>query len=322
MADGRVEEERGELASVPRSRIAGRRARNIRTSQSTRPAASRSCQKRPRSRYSDPWWPSQNQSAAEPVVDAQPLAEEAPEHHHDECDEQHDRRRAAGPAARAAHERRQEEPAAHPRGGDPEDRRAGDARCGAGCRAASARGRSRRRRRAPPGSGRGRRRPGSGAGRARPRRRRTCRVARWLGVSFQPRARLSCRWPAPSSPPQPRIVELAEGEQDDAEPAEQRDQAEGAPQVGRRGRAVADQRLVGPVVRVGVVLPGTIGDRRPGGPGEVGVEGVELGGIRDVARREGPGRRSAPPKYSPHSPSGSRRRRPRPARTSVSLAGS
>src|ERR1022692_1314398 len=41
---------------------AGLSARNIRNSQKRRPTASRYCQNRPRSRYSEPWCPNQNQS--------------------------------------------------------------------------------------------------------------------------------------------------------------------------------------------------------------------------------------------------------------------
>ena len=57
----RVEEQRGRARTRGGSRIAGRRARYMRTSQPASPTASSSCQKRPRSRYSEPWWPNQNQ---------------------------------------------------------------------------------------------------------------------------------------------------------------------------------------------------------------------------------------------------------------------
>ena len=82
----------------------------------------------------------------------------------------------------------------------------------------------------------------------------------------------------------PEIVELAECKQDRAEATEQCDQAERAPEVGRRGRDVADQRLVRPVVGVRVVLAGTVGDGRPGCPRKISGERVELGAVPYVTR--------------------------------------
>ena len=90
------------------------------------------------------------------------------------------------------------------------------------------------------------------------------------------------------------VVEPADGEQDGAQPGEQGHEAQRAPQVRGRARPIADRRLVGPVVRVGVVLPGAVRDRRPGRPREVRVEVPELARVADVPRGQpwrGPGAR-------------------------------
>ena len=80
------------------------------------------------------------------------------------------------------------------------------------------------------------------------------------------------------------VVEPADDEEDGPEAREQGDEAERAPQVGRGARPVADGRLVRPVVRVGVVLAGPVGDRRPRRPREVRVEVLELARVADVLR--------------------------------------
>ncbi len=78
---GGIEEQRGELSAFGRLASPGASARNIRKSQNTRPAASSSCQKRPRSRYSEPWCPSQNQSFPSWSLMPEELAEQAAEDH-------------------------------------------------------------------------------------------------------------------------------------------------------------------------------------------------------------------------------------------------
>jgi hypothetical protein len=88
----------------------------------------------------------------------------------------------------------------------------------------------------------------------------------------------------------PEIVELAEREQNEPERAEQRDQAESAPQIRRRGRHVARPRFVRPVVRVRVVLARAVGHRCPARPREVGPQRRELLGVSDVGAREAGGR--------------------------------
>ena len=82
------------------------------------------------------------------------------------------------------------------------------------------------------------------------------------------------------------VVKLAKEKQDHAGAAEESNQAEGAPKVSRTARSIADHRFVGPVVRVGVVLAGPVGDGRPGRPCEVGIESLQLGRVLDVGRGE------------------------------------
>ncbi len=82
----------------------------------------------------------------------------------------------------------------------------------------------------------------------------------------------------------PEVVELAEEEEDGADATQERDQAQCAPEVGGAARAVGDQRLVRPVVGVGVVFPGPVGDGGPGGPGKVGGQGLDLGRVLDERR--------------------------------------
>ena len=71
--------------AAPGSRRAGATARHSSQNQNSRPTASRICQKRPISRYSQPWLPNQNQAFAEPLQDARPLAEQAADDDHDEA---------------------------------------------------------------------------------------------------------------------------------------------------------------------------------------------------------------------------------------------
>jgi len=77
------------------------------------------------------------------------------------------------------------------------------------------------------------------------------------------------------------VVELSEAEQDRADAAQERDQAQRAPQVGRAARPISHERLVGPVVGVGVVLPRPVGDGGPRRPGEVARQILDLGRVLD-----------------------------------------
>ena len=288
----------------------------MRTSQTTRPTASSSCQKRPRSRYSEPWWPSQNQSVAQAVVDAQPLADQAAEDDDGEGDEQHEDARPLPARLGAADDRREEEAARHPGGGDPEDGelevqgpqqvvgeepREVEAVEGARLDAVVGEGAA-----------------GERLEQEQQRDDAEVEADRLLARGQGPAGeRAVVRVPARRRAVPAEVVEAADGEQDGAEAAEQRDEAERAPEVGRRARPVADRRLVRPVVGVGVVLPGPVRDRRPRRPGEVRGEVVELARVADVLRgqaRRGP---SCPRSTRPTPPSASARRPPRPARTAA-----
>src|ERR1035438_9810968 len=56
------------------------------------------------------------------------------------------------------------------------------------------------------------------------------------------------------------VVEAAESEQDGPEPREESHEAERTPEIARGARPIANSRLVRPVVGVGVVLAGAVGD--------------------------------------------------------------
>ena len=64
-------------------------------------------------------------------------------------------------------------------------------------------------------------------------------------------------------------MKFSKEEQDKTEPAKKHDKAEGAPDVGLAGWMIADERLVGPVVGVGVILIGPICHGSPCRPGKV-----------------------------------------------------
>ena len=87
-------------------------------------------------------------------------------------------------------------------------------------------------------------------------------VARWAGVSAtSPGERnesVAC-----SRPCQPRKRPRAEDAEQQADPAEQGDQRQHAPDHHVRGRLVVDARLRRPVVRVGVVVARSVRRRRP-----------------------------------------------------------
>ena len=110
--------------------------------------------------------------------------------------------------------------------------------------------------------------------RARPLGRRQGHVA---GRAERQRGLLA---PVPAEPPAP----APESREQQADPAEQRDQREDAPHDDVRRRLVLDARLRRPVVRVGVVLAGPLGGARPGRPAEERRQLRELGAIRDRLR--------------------------------------
>ena len=84
----------------------------------------------------------------------------------------------------------------------------------------------------------------------------------------------------------PQEVKFSKEEQDKTESAKKHDKAEGAPDVGLTGWMIADERLVGPVVGVGVVLVGPVGHRSPRCPGKVGGQVFQFFRVLDVTRRK------------------------------------
>ena len=80
----------------------------------------------------------------------------------------------------------------------------------------------------------------------------------------------------PFAPGPAQVVELPKDEEDQTQAAQQRHQTEATPEEGRAGGRVAHQGLIGPVVGVGITSARPQGHGRPGGPGEVGVQRLEL----------------------------------------------
>ncbi len=220
--------------------------------------------------------------AAEAVVEAQPLAAEAAEDDDGEGREQREHTRALPAGLGAADDRREEEAAGHPGGGDPED---GELEVEGSQEVVG----KKVRQVDPVERPRldtivGERAPGERLEQEQQRDDAEVEADRLLAGRQGPAGdRAVVRVPARRAVPA-EVVEAAEGEQDGPESREQRDEAERAPEIGGGARPVADGRLVGPVVGVGVVLARAIGDGRPRRPREVRGEGPELARIADVLR--------------------------------------
>ena len=84
----------------------------------------------------------------------------------------------------------------------------------------------------------------------------------------------------------PQVVEPAEGEEHQGQPAQQHDHAQRAPQDGVTGQQVADGGVVGKIVgvRIGLVRP--VGHAGPGGPGEKGGQLADLFRVVDILARK------------------------------------
>ena len=82
------------------------------------------------------------------------------------------------------------------------------------------------------------------------------------------------------------VVELAEREQDDCGAAEEEHQADRAPENRAARGAIADERVVGEVVGVGMRCAWPLCRRSPGGPAEKRRELAQFGGIGDGAAGE------------------------------------
>ena len=248
-----------------------RRTRQSMNTQKTSPTESRICQSRARSRYSKPCSPNQFEAVVlEHAVDAEVGADQRAEDDDRERAEQGEGELALVLRLAAGDHRRQEDPGGDERGRDPEDRElhvpgahqvvgedlgeveaeeAVDARRGS---AATRRRRTSGSGTAPPSRRRTRRSPAAPAS-ARRRRARGTRAS-----PARARASRACR---PSgrrrakSRPMPPSSAISESDRPDDHV---------------RGRLVVDARLRRPVVRVRVVVPGPLGRRRPGRPGEEG----------------------------------------------------
>ncbi len=226
--------------------------------------------------------------AAQVAVDARELPEEAAEDHDGQGAEEQEHAGLLALGLDPAHERRQEETPAHPGRGDPEDRQLEvpgprevvrqDA-----CEVEAVEA---------PGFD-AVVRQGAAQGRLAQEQQRHHREEEAHGLLagregpgvepplFRvPPARLA----APA-----QVVELPEDEEDEAQAAQQRDEAHGAPQVGGGRGGVAHQGLVGPAVGVGVGLPRARRHRGPGGPGEVGREVPQLTFVLDELRGQAHG---------------------------------
>ena len=264
---GAVEEQ---VRQVPAAvgRQPARRPRYMMTIQRSIPTISRYIQNRPRSRYSHPWAPKNGRSCplSSPVVaEASPArlptttTTSAPSRPYES---------APGPAAPG---RRSAGPGRCRPPGTRRRRRTGPAagaRCGSGCRGAPAPGRGRRSCRPRRGSGRWPRRAGSGAseqGGDREEEPGGGPLGRGEGHLLrrdEPEPPLL--HPVPAE--QVRVPPVDRQQQ--ADPAEQGDERQDAPDDRVLGQVVADQRLGRPVVRVRVGLAGPAGGGRPGRPGD------------------------------------------------------
>src|SRR4029453_9609225 len=197
--------------------------------------------------------PEPEPEASESIVDPEPLADEAAGHDHGERAEEDEHAAALSWRLRAADERCEEEAARDPCGGDPEDgelempgpeevvrKPAGEIEAVECSRLHAV----------------VRKRPaGEGLEEEEHRHHREEEPGGPLTRRELPRDEpVVVRVSGALLPSPPEIVELAEREQNEPERAEQRDQAEPAPQIRRRGRHVARPRFVRPVVRIRVVL--------------------------------------------------------------------
>ena len=255
--------------------------------------------------------------SAQAVVDAQPLAAEAPEDDDGKSGEEREHARSLPAGLGSADDRGQEEAARHPGGGDPED---GELQVKGSQQVV---GEEPREVEAVEGArldavvGEGA--PGEGLEQEEERDDAEVEARRLLARRQGPaREHAVVRLPTRRGAVPAEVVEPADSEQDGAEPGQQGDEAERAPQVGRGARPVADRRLVRPVVRVGVVLPGAVGDRRPRGPREVRVEVRELARVADVLGGQTRRRGRRPRSTRPTPPPASSTRWPRPARIAAS----
>ena len=214
-----------------------------------RPMNRNICQKRPMSMYSQPWWPNQKLCARPSFcITANHWPANAPTTMTTQADEQEvdaqplelrlvprDRRPDVQARARATRWR-----STAPR--------AACASCASARRAALRTARSRRRSGPRPGSARWSRRAGSARGTARPRARSTWRSRFIDGVGTRPRSGSRAAAAAPRRLSLPCQTALCQASSADAGDHEQH--AEHRPDERRRGRRVADQRLVRPVARV------------------------------------------------------------------------
>ena len=219
--------------------------------------------------------------AAQQVVDACPFSEEAAEDHEGQGPQEHQHPEPLALGFRTAHQGRQEEPPGHPGGGDPEDGQlqvpgarqvvgqdGGQIEAIEGARFHTVVGQR-------AAQGRLDQEEDGDHGEVE--------AERLLARREHPFLEAARRglFPARSAAPA-QVVELPEDEEDQSQTAQQGHQAEGAPEVGGSGGAVAHQGLEGPVVRVGIVGTRTLRHGRPGGPGEVGIQALQLSLVVDV----------------------------------------
>ena len=186
---------------------------------------------------------------AQAIVDAQPLAAEAPEDDDGKGHEQREGARPLPPRLGAADNRREEEAAGHPGGGDPEDGeleverpeqvvgedpREVDPVEGARLDSIVSQGAARQRLQ--------QEQQGDNAEVETDRFLTRGQGPAGEGAVVHVPAR---RWAVPAE-----VVEPAENEQDGPEPREESHETERAPEKGRGARPVADGRLIGPVVGI------------------------------------------------------------------------
>ena len=224
---------------------------------------------------------------------AEVRADQRPEDHHRQRAEQREGKLALVPRLAAGDHRRQEDPGRDERGGHPEQRELDmpgphqvvreqlgqvEAEEAVDLRAVVLAGG------ADEGLDQEQRRHHEEEPRRRPLRRRQRHVPR----RAEAERRLLAAVPAEVAPP------ATEGAEEQADAAQQRDQRQHRPDDDVGGRLVVDARLGRPVVRVGVVVPGSIRRRGPCRPREEGRQLAQLHRIGDRLARAGRARSSGP----------------------------
>ena len=275
--ESREQEQRGDLALGAGRGAPSRRRGPAGSSRGCSPITSRICHARPISRYSQPWLPNQNHILPRSCSQPERLAQQAARDHHRQRDKQEMDARDLPARLLLAQRRGEEQPAPDVTGRDPEDGQLKMPRPQQAARQerrqiepvealrldAEVRQRAARQRLAEEKQ----------RGDGEILQRRPLRRLAPPGRKFRMDVRLA------AGPAQ--VIEPAEREQHRRGPGQQCDQAQRAPEDGVGRRPVADRRLIGKIVRVGIGLARNPRRHGPCGPGEERGELAEFLRVRD-----------------------------------------